>query len=44
MALGLIERMRSEGLQTDVRNTLCHSHIAELAAGMKKNEGDYPMT
>jgi amino acid adenylation domain-containing protein len=36
MALGLIDRMRGEGLQTDVRTLFITPTIAELAAGMKK--------
>jgi aryl carrier-like protein len=36
MALKLIERMRSEGLQTDVRTLFISPTIAELAAVMEK--------
>jgi hypothetical protein len=36
MAVDMIERMRNEGLQTDVRTLFISPTIAELAAGMKK--------
>jgi amino acid adenylation domain-containing protein len=36
LALSLIERMRSEGLQTDVRTLFITPTIAKLAAGMEK--------